>query len=106
MLRGTTTLIAQLGDPIGPARSPMIYNPYLNADDPLPFDATRLSPQTFVGEVVMKQDITPLLSIARERGCPIQIGTDTLFEHIPRYLEFFGFGQITPDELRAVAMLS
>ena len=105
MLRGTTTLIAQLGDPIGSVRSLMIYNPYLTADDPLPFDATR-SPQTFIGEVVMKQDITPLLSIARERGCPIQIGTDTLFEQIPRYLEFFGFGQITPDELRAVAMLS
>jgi shikimate dehydrogenase len=78
----------------------------MNADDPLPFDATRLSPETFVGEVVMKQDITPLLSIARERGCPIQIGTDMLFEQIPLYLEFFGFGQTTPDELRAVAMLS
>ena len=84
----------------------MIYNPYLNADDPLPFDATRLSPRTFVGEVVMKQDITPLLSSARERGCPIQNGTDTLFEQVPPYLEFFGLGQITPDELRAVAMLS
>ena len=28
MLRGTTTLIAHLGDPIGPVKSPMIYNPY------------------------------------------------------------------------------
>ena len=78
----------------------------MNEGDPLPFDVTRLSSKTFVGEVVMKQHFTPLLRAARERGCPIQIGTDMLFEQIPLYLEFFGFGQATPDELRAVAMLS
>jgi hypothetical protein len=27
------------------------------------------SPTTFVGEVVMKSEITPLLAAARERGC-------------------------------------
>ena len=26
-----------------------------------------------------------------------------LFEQIPAYLEFFGFGTATPDELRAVS---
>jgi shikimate dehydrogenase len=74
--------------------------------DPLPFDVTRLSPSTFVGEVVMKQEITPLLQAARDRGCPYQVGTDMLFEMIPAYLEFFGFGTATPDELRAVARVS
>ncbi len=74
--------------------------------DPLPIDVTRLTPATFVGEVVMKQEITPLLHAARERGCPIQIGTDMLFEQIPLYLEFFGFGQVTAEELRAVAKLA
>ena len=78
----------------------------MNATDPLPIDATRLSPSTFVGEVVMKQEITPLLRAARERGCAIQVGTDMLFEQIPIYLEFFGFGKTTPDELRAVAALT
>jgi shikimate dehydrogenase len=78
----------------------------MNVDDALPFDVARLSAQTFVGEVVMKQEITPLLRAARERGCPTQVGTDMLFEQIPLYLEFFGFGRTTPDELRAVAMLS
>jgi shikimate dehydrogenase len=78
----------------------------MSADDPLPFDVSRLSPRTFVGEVVMKQEITPLLRAARERGCQIQIGTDMLFEQIPLYLEFFGFGKTTPDELRAVATLA
>ena len=73
-------------------------------DDPLPMDIDRIDPGTFVGEVVMKQEITPLLRAARERGCGIQIGTDMLFEQIPLYLEFFGFGR-TSDELRAVARL-
>ena len=74
--------------------------------DPLPFDVTRLSPSTFVGEVVMKQEITPLLQAARDRGCRYQVGTDMLFEMIPAYLEFFGYGTATPDELRAVARVS
>ena len=74
--------------------------------DPLPFDVARLEPRTFVGEVVMKQEITPLLAAARARGCRFQVGTDMLFEMIPAYLEFFGFGTATPDELRAVARVS
>jgi len=78
----------------------------MNADDPLPLDASRLLAPAFVGEVVMKQEIAPLLRAARERGCQVQIGTDMLFEQIPLYLEFFGFGKATPDELRAVAMLA
>jgi shikimate dehydrogenase len=78
----------------------------MNDGDPLPFDVARLSSKTFVGEVVMKQQFTPLLRAASERGCPIQVGTDMLFEQIPLYLEFFGFGKTTPEELRAVAMLS
>ncbi len=71
--------------------------------DPLPMDITRLSPSTFVGEVVMKQEITPLLQAARELGCRYQIGVDMLYEMIPAYLEFFGFGTTTAEELRAVA---
>jgi shikimate dehydrogenase len=74
--------------------------------DPLPFDVTRLVPETFVGEVVMKQEITPLLRAAQENGCRFVVGTDMLFEMIPAYLEFFGFGTTTPDELRVVAKLA
>jgi shikimate dehydrogenase len=74
--------------------------------DPLPLDVSRLSPNTFVGEVVMKQEITPLLQAAKERGCRYQVGADMLFEMIPAYLEFFGFGTATPGELRAVARVS
>jgi shikimate dehydrogenase len=73
--------------------------------DPLPFDMARVAPGTFVGEVVMKQEMTPLLLAAQAKGCPFQLGTDMLFEMIPAYLEFFGFGTATPDELREVAQL-
>jgi shikimate dehydrogenase len=75
----------------------------MNDDDPLPMDVDRIAPETFVGEVVMKQQITPFLAAAQAKGCPIQVGTDMLFEQIPAYLEFFGFGQTTADELRAVS---
>ncbi|CAN5332672.1 shikimate 5-dehydrogenase [soil metagenome] len=77
----------------------------MNDGDPLPFDVDRIDAGTFVGEVVMKSEYTPLLRAAKARGCPIQIGTDMLFEMIPAYLEFFGFGTATADELRAVAQI-
>ena len=73
--------------------------------DPLPMDVARIAPSTFVGEVVMKTEITPFLAAARARGCAIQVGTDMLFEQIPAYLEFFGFRTATPDELREVAQI-
>jgi len=75
----------------------------MNDDDPLPMDVDRIDPGTFVGEVVMKQEITPFLREAQGKGCPIQVGKDMLFEMIPAYLEFFGFGTATPEELRAVS---
>jgi shikimate dehydrogenase len=74
--------------------------------DPLPMDVSRIAPSTFVGEVVMKEEITPFLAAVRARGCEFQIGTDMLFEQIPAYLEFFGYRTTTADELRAVAQIS
>jgi shikimate dehydrogenase len=75
----------------------------MKAGDPLPVDVARIAPGTFVGEVVMRQEITPFLRAAQDKGCPVQVGKDMLFEMIPAYLEFFGFGTATADELRAVA---
>ncbi|EJC85224.1 shikimate 5-dehydrogenase [Rhizobium leguminosarum bv. trifolii WSM2297] len=73
--------------------------------DPLPIDVERISPSTFVGEVVMSKEITPFLEAARARGCAFQVGTDMLFEQIPAYLEFFEFPTTTADNLRAIAKL-
>jgi shikimate dehydrogenase len=73
--------------------------------DPLPVDVTRIAPGTFVGEVVMKEEYTPFLRAAREKGCPVQVGTDMLFEQIPAYLEFFGFKTTTPERLRELSQI-
>jgi shikimate dehydrogenase len=78
----------------------------MNDSDALPFDVAKLSASTFVGEVVMKSEMTTLLKAAAARGCRYQIGTDMLFEQIPAYLEFFGLPTTTPEHLRAVARLS
>ena len=73
--------------------------------DPLPFDVARIDAGAMVGEVVMKTEYTPLLQAALAKGCGVQVGTDMLFEMIPAYLEFFGYGTATADELRAVAQI-
>lgn len=77
----------------------------MHADDPLPFETTRLAPATFVGDVVLKPR-TRLLCAAEALGCPCLVGTDMLFAQIPAYLEFFGYGTTTPEELREVARIS
>ena len=78
----------------------------MNAGDELPMDVSRIAPTTFVGEVVMKSEMTAFLAAAKARGCSVQIGTDMLFEQIPAYLEFFGFPTTTPEVLRSVARLT
>ncbi|MEZ2296234.1 shikimate dehydrogenase [Variovorax sp. RCC_210] len=94
------------------SKDPAGYDVVVNATplgmkdtDPLPFDVDRIDAGTFVGEVVMKTEFTPLLLAAKAKGCQVQVGTDMLFEMIPAYLEFFGFGTASPEELRAVAQL-
>ena len=78
----------------------------MNDGDPLPMDMSRLAASTFVGEVVMKNEMTAFLKAAQARGCRFQVGTDMLFEQIPAYLEFFGLPSTTPQVLRSVAKLS
>jgi shikimate dehydrogenase len=78
----------------------------MNEGDPLPMDVSRLSPDTFVGEVVMKAETTAFLAAALARGCRTQVGTDMLYEQIPAYLEYFGLPSTTAETLRRVACLS
>lgn len=77
----------------------------MHAGDPLPLDVARLSPETFVGEVVMASEVTAFLAAARARGCRTQVGSDMLFEQIPAYLEYFGFPTASAEQLRSVAQL-
>ena len=78
----------------------------MNHGDPLPVDVSRISPETFVGEVVLKEEMTAFLKAVQARGCRFQVGADMLFEQIPAYLEFFGFPTTTPETLRALARIS
>ncbi len=78
----------------------------MNEGDPLPLDVSRLAPETFVGEVVMRAETTAFLAAAQARGCRTQVGSDMLFEQIPAYLEYFGLPSTTAEHLRRVARLS
>ncbi len=63
------------------SNDPVGYDIVVNAtplgmkpSDALPVDVARIAPDTFVGEVVMKEEFTPLLRAAMEKGCSIQVG--------------------------------
>ena len=92
-------------DPVGHALVVNATPMGMNEGDPLPMDVSRIAPGTFVGEVVMRTEMTAFLNAARARGCPVQVGSDMLFEQIPAYLEYFNLPSTTPDALRAVARL-
>lgn len=72
--------------------------------DALPVDMSRLQAHTFVGEVVMAQEITAFLAAAQAIGCQTQVGKDMLYEQIPAYLEYFDLPTTTAENLRAVAL--
>jgi len=78
----------------------------MNEGDPLPMDVSRLSPEPFVGEVVMRAETTAFLAAAQARGCRTQVGADMLFEQIPAYLAYFGLPGTTAETLRRLAQLS
>jgi shikimate dehydrogenase len=44
--------------------------------DPLPVDAAQLDPSAFVGDLITKPAMTPLLEAARRRGCRVVTGED------------------------------
>jgi len=77
----------------------------MNENDPLPLDISSIEAKQFVGEVVMKKEITPFLKAAQARGCQIQVGTDMLFEQIPAYLEFFNVPSCSAEHLREIAKI-
>jgi shikimate dehydrogenase len=72
-------------------------------DEPMPVDVERIEQGSWVGEVVMTPEMTPLLVAAQARGCRVQVGADMLFEQIPLYLDYFGFPSTTPEHLRRLA---
>ncbi len=99
------TLPIQLGSN-DPSRFEIVVNATpmgMEPGDPLPIEVGRISPTAMVGEVVMKQEETPFVLAARERGCLTQIGTDMLFEQIPAYLEFLRLPTTSAENLRSLS---
>lgn len=61
----------------------------MKADDPLPLQADKLSPATFVGDVVTLPAVPALIAAARARGCTTMTGAG-MFEAVrDRMVEFF-----------------
>lgn len=61
--------------------------------DLLPLPAALLAslgPSTHVADVVTAPVMTPLLTLARERGCPVQTGPEMAFAQMPLMGEFIG----------------
>jgi shikimate dehydrogenase len=61
------------------SRDPEGYDLIVNAtpigmkdDDSLPVDIDRVTPDAYVGDVVLKADITPFLQAAKDKGCTIK----------------------------------
>lgn len=77
----------------------------MNPEDPISLDVDQISPSTFVSDVILRDELTPLLQKAKEKGCPIQVGVDMLFEQIPIYLDYFGLPTTTAENLRQLAQI-
>jgi shikimate dehydrogenase len=58
-------------------------------DDPLPINVSRLAATTFVGDVITVPEVTPLLQVARVRGCPTQTGVGMFQSVVGRMADFF-----------------
>ncbi|VIO71554.1 Shikimate dehydrogenase (NADP(+)) [Bradyrhizobium ivorense] len=61
----------------------------MSTDDPLPLDSSGLSPTIFVGDVITKPEVTPLLQRARELGCNTQTGVGMFESSVSLMADFF-----------------
>ncbi len=63
----------------------------LKPGDPMPCDVSRIEPHAALVDILMKNQPTPLLRAARERGLLAQPGFEMMIQQTDLYLEFFGF---------------
>jgi shikimate dehydrogenase len=69
----------------------------MRAGDPLPIVAERLDPAAFVGDVITKPAVTPLLEAARRAGCRMQVGAGMFAAVSTLMVDFLDGGR--PDPL-------
>lgn len=65
----------------------------LRLSDALPCDVARLEPSAALVDIVMKNQPTPVVRAARERGLNAQPGFEMLIQQAHLYLDFFGFSE-------------
>lgn len=77
------------GDPRG---SSLVVNATplgMSPGDPLPVDTSQLAPAMFVGDVITKPEITPLLQQASDIGCGTQTGVGMFNSSVGLMADFF-----------------
>lgn len=73
----------------------------MRADDPLPFDLSRLGGETIVADVVTKQTLTPFLHAAQARGFRIQTGEEMAAAQRDVQTAFFAVDRFRRDRPQA-----
>ena len=93
-------LIARLGrhghkvtatDKADPADFDLVVNATpagMKTGDPLPVDAHRSTPSTFVADIITMPMVTPLLAAAKAKGCAIQNGVQMFDAQVDFITEF------------------
>ncbi|HVK33214.1 MAG TPA: shikimate dehydrogenase [Burkholderiaceae bacterium] len=88
---GAAALVAASADPAGFDLIVNCTSQGLKADDPLPFDPTRVDAGAAVVDIIMSKVPTPLLQQSRALGLKAEAGFEMLVQQVPEYLRFFGF---------------
>jgi shikimate dehydrogenase len=60
----------------------------MQAGDPLPVDASRLTPSAYCGCVITKPEVSPFIEAARKAGCVTATGTDMYHAQQQRMVDF------------------
>jgi shikimate dehydrogenase len=88
---GAAAVVADSADPAGYDLIVNCTSQGLKADDPLPFDPSRVDAGATVVDIIMTKTPTPLLQQCRARGLKAEAGFEMLVQQVPEYLRFFGF---------------
>jgi shikimate dehydrogenase len=62
----------------------------MGTNDPFPVDVDAITADQVVADIIMSPEVTPLLALARERGCQVQFGAPMLKAQIALMAQFMG----------------